>query len=141
MNRTISKTGWAVIIAGILICLVVIVAATSHSSGSAGASGIPGQDDNKLSAETSTYLDRCMPLLKSSLADYAAGNYDSAAADYKACGDIPVNTTMDQVVADKYLAYANDVRYYMIPNGGVTLEQVESAQSDAEGSVSAAQSL
>ena len=122
---------WVVLVGAASILMVVGVA----GCGSSGTS--TSGDDSKLSAETSAYLDMAMPALEKAMAQWDAGNATAAAKTWKAIGDIPVNTSADQVMADDYLKYANNVRYYMVGDGSATLKDVEDSKANAESTLSA----
>jgi len=116
---------WAIGSAVVFLAVVSIMGCGSSGSGTTG-------DDSKLSAETIAYLDTAMPALEQVMADWDAGESTKAAKEWKAIGDIPVNTTADSVMADDYLKYANNVRYYMVGDGSATLKDVEDSKTNAE---------
>jgi hypothetical protein len=122
---------WVVIVGAATVLMVGGVAGCGSSG--TGTSG----DDSKLSAETRAYLDSAMPALEKAMSQWDAGNAAAAAKTWKSIGDIPANTSADQVMADDYLKYANNVRYYMVGDGSATLKDVEDSKANAESTLSA----
>ena len=117
---------WAIVGGAVIVlALLSVMGCGSSSSGTSG-------DDMKLSAETSAYLDTAMPAMEKAMSQWSAGNTAAAAKTWKSIGDIPVNTSADQVMADDYLKYANNVRYHMVGDGSATLKDVEDSKTNAE---------
>jgi len=52
-------------------------------------------------------------------------------------GTVPYSTSADKVLSDDYLAYANNVRYYMVGDGSATLRDVEDSRTKAETTLAA----
>ena len=80
-----------------------------------------------------------MPKLEEMLSAFQDGNVNKATKLWKSIPDIPVNTTADDLVANDYLEYANNVRYYMIGDGSATLKDVESSKAKAEETIASFQ--
>ena len=116
--------------AATIAMLVLVIAAGCGSSGSGTGSGGAG-DGNQLSAETAAYMKSAMPKLEKALSQWSDGNQSAAVKTWKSIGDIPTTNAADQVMADDYLKYANNVRYYFIGDGSATLKDVEDAQTTA----------
>lgn len=125
---------WAII--GSAVVVLAVIGVMGCGSSGSGTSG----DDSKLSAETSAYLDEAMPAMEKAMSQWDAGNTTAAVKTWKSMGDIPVNTSADQVMADDYLKYANNVRYYFIGDGSATLKDVEDSKTDAENTLAGLQS-
>ena len=88
---------------------------------------------SKLSPETRAYVENAMPELGNVMLFYTGGEYARAIRRWDALGEIPVATEADNTMADAYLEYANNVRYYMMDDGSATLKDVESAKARVEG--------
>jgi hypothetical protein len=86
---------------------------------------------SQLSETTLTYLATAIPALAVTMDQWQAGEYGKATKRWKSIGDIPTENAADNVMADAYLAYANNVRYYMIGDGSATLKDVETARDEA----------
>ena len=130
---------WQRIVLAVLITVALAagIAACGGSSGSDGSDS--GNADDKLSAETQAHLDMAMPKLEKIVAAFQNGNYDKAGSLWESIGDIPVNTTADNIVADDYLEYANNVRYWMIDDGSATLKDVETSKTKADATIASFQ--
>lgn len=50
---------------------------------------------------------------------------------------MPYSTSADKILSDDYLAYANNVRYYMVGDGSATLRDVEDSRTKAETTLAA----
>lgn len=90
-----------------------------------------------LSPAARAYLATAMPALAKATDEYNAGSIAQAVAAWKAVGDFPNRNATDDFVSTDYLAYANDVRYYMVNDGSVDLKQLEDAKSKAETTIAA----
>ena len=115
----------------LLFTVIVLGAAILGACG-----GSSGTDVTKLSAETRAYLGNAMPELEGVMSDWSAGKYEAAANRWKRIGDIPTSTAADEVMADDYLKYANNVRYYMLQDGSATMKDVEESKAAAEATLS-----
>ena len=123
------------IVVGIVVLLTIgvmgcMACANSGSKNSTGTNQV-------LSPAAQAYLATAMPALAKATDEYDAGNVTQAAATWKAIGDFPNRNDTDNFVSSDYLAYANDVRYYMVNDGSVNLKQLEDAKSKAETTISA----
>ena len=88
-----------------------------------------------MSSEARAFVDRAMPALDQVLAEYQAGDDTQAAHDWNAIGEMPALTPVDLTVAEKYTAYADDVRGYLLGDGSATLQQVEAAKAATQAAI------
>lgn len=109
---------------------VLATAAILSGCGSTEPSAPP--DKQTASAETTAYVDNAMPVLESIMDLWMDGKYQAAADLWKAMGNIPVVNAADDVLADAYLEYANNVRYWMIDDGSANMKDVETSREKAE---------
>lgn len=116
----------------IVLAAIVLLVAVSTVAVLSGCAGSSGDSGTALSAETVAYVDDAMPKLDRVLQKFDSGNVAAAAKLWKSIGDIPTNTAADEVLSGDYLTYANNVRYYMIGDGSVTLKELESSREKAK---------
>jgi len=95
------------------------------------------QTSDTLSPQAAAFLARAMPALDRVMAEGQAGNDTQAAADWDAIGDMPALTPADLTVDEKYTAYANAVRGYLLQDGSATLQQVQAAKGAAKSAIAA----
>ena len=101
-----------------LVILVIVVACVAAFAGCMAL--IKSNNDKAteaLSPEAAAFLATAMPALDGVLTEYKAGNDTQAAHDFSAIGDMPALTPMDLKVAEKYMAYSNAVRAYLLESG------------------------
>jgi hypothetical protein len=114
----------------VAVCAVILIAKPFSASSSA-------QVPEKLSIEAKVYLQEAMPKLQRITEEYNAGDTPKAVRDWKSLGSIPMTNAADQAVSADYLAYANNVRYYMVGDGSVTLKQLEASREKARQTIAA----
>jgi Uri superfamily endonuclease len=122
----LSRQGWAAVIAGGFILVVAVISMIALAG---------DKSTDKMSPGTTAYVDSAMPALAHVIDEIQAGNNAQAALDWQAIGIIPVSNDADKYVATKYAAYMNDVRYYGAGDGSVNLQQLETAQTEAENAI------
>lgn len=123
--------GVVVVLFSIVAGLLISDALQNSTSGST-APAAEAPDDSVLSPETAAYLAKAMPTLEKVMRLWSDGDNLKAVDAWGSIGDIPTTTTADEIMADAYLEYANNVRYYMVGDGSATLKDVEQAKSKAE---------
>jgi hypothetical protein len=92
-----------------------------------------------LSVEAALYLDDAMLTLKKATVAFQNGDIVRAGKLYRSVETMPIVNAPDEVVSRDYLAYANNVRYYMIDDGSCTLKELEASRAQAEATIAAYQ--
>jgi len=88
-----------------------------------------------LSPEAAHYLKRSMWALNKATVAYQNGDTARARHLYKSIGRFPIMSDTDSSVSVPFLAYANNVRYYMVGDGSCTLKQLEVSRAKAEAAI------
>ena len=133
MKRSIVITIVIVILATLAVALAgcgVEQAATAAVAPSVSAAPA-AKAEPTASKETLRYMKKTMPKLEKMRRLWSAGNQDAAAKLWRSVKSIPVNTSVDDKLADAYLVYANNVRYWMMEDGSCNMKQLEVSQEKA----------
>ena len=104
----------------------------------AGCVALINRNNQKLqpmSSGATAFVDKAMPALDHVTAEAQAGDDTQAASDWNAIGEMPALTPVDLAVAEKYTAYADDVRSYLLGDGSATLPQVEAAKAATQAAI------
>ncbi|HTX70671.1 MAG TPA: hypothetical protein VMH50_16215 [Thermoleophilia bacterium] len=120
------------------VVLVLCVAGVAGVLALARSDSKPSAD--ALSPQAAAFLGKAMPTLDRVMAEAQAGNDTQAAADWNSIGEMPTLLPADISVSQKYTAYADTVRGYLIQDGSTTPQQVQAAKATVEKAVAATKS-
>ncbi len=118
-----------------LVVPLILVACVLAFAGCVALINRNNRKTQPMSSGATAFVDKAMPALDKVLAEYQAGNDTQAAQDWNAIGEIPALTPADLAVAEKYTAYADDVRSYLLGDGSATLQQVEAAKAATQAAI------
>jgi hypothetical protein len=118
-----------------LIVPLILVACVVAFAGCVALINRSNQKTQPMSSEARAFVDKAMPALDRVLAEAQAGNDTQAAHDWNAIGEMPALTPVDLTIAEKYTAYADDVRAYLLGDGSATLPQVEAAKAATQAAI------
>jgi hypothetical protein len=131
--RVEKRFRWRTLVVPIVLALVLAAVAGALVLAKSGGKN----STETLSPQASAFIDKAMPALDRVLAEARAGDDTEAAHDWDAIGDMPALTPADLTVDEKYTAYANAVRSYLMQDGDASLQQVEAAKAATQRAVAA----
>jgi hypothetical protein len=122
-----------------LIILLILVACVVAFAGGMALINRNNKKTAALSPQARAFVDKAMPALDRVLAEAQAGNDTQAAHDWNAIGEMPALTPVDLSVAEKYTAYANAVRSYLLGEGSVSPQRLEAAKAATQAAITKAE--
>ena len=121
-----------------LVVPLILVACVLAFAGCVALINRSNSKTQPMSSGATAFVHKAMPALDQVLAEAQAGNDTQAAHDWNAIGDMPALTPVDLAVAEKYTAYADGVRSYLLGDGSATLQQVEAAKAATQAAITKA---